>query len=148
MVERQRYELDDFFFRLGGLTRHTESGFIIDRYITREMTYSRPFQTSITFELSDKLISLYRSTYSNFDFFSDLGGLLGFLRPLSLALVLSTQSLGEYQFILGETFINRPRKPSARSARQALRQKIAQGDPIERQDDIQWNFFEVQKLNY
>ena len=71
-------------------------GFTISRGFNREMPYTKPFQTAVTFELSSDLSNYYRITYGTFDFLADIGGLFSAIQPLCVIIVIVLQYYGPY----------------------------------------------------
>ena len=60
------------------------------------MTYTNPYMTSVTYELSTNLQRFNRKNYSSLDFLSSLGGLSAFIRPICLLIISILQYNGPF----------------------------------------------------
>ena len=97
------------------------------------MHYPNYFQNAVTFEVSLNQKHYIRKVYSLLDYFSELGGLFGFLARIFMFLATSLNYFGSYQFLMAELFYSRSQKESSKS-------KAAR-------NDVQWNSIKTLILN-
>lgn len=71
------------------------------------MIYDKPFVNAVTYELSLMQKRYVRQVYTLLDFLAELGGLLSFLRLLSIGLVIVFQFFGSHSNVMEETFWDR-----------------------------------------
>jgi len=105
-VHRSTMELNDSIFDIGGVAQEVHHGFTEEKSYARELSYRNLIHNAVTFEMSMNLSHYYRQVYSFLDFFSEVGGLLGALRPIFLSILTAFHFHGGYQFLTAHLFRN------------------------------------------
>ena len=104
-VSRTKMHFTDNYASVAGIEDEESEGFYLTRQPSRPLPYKNNWQNSITFELSMDRKDYTRKVYSILDFFSDVGGLFGAIRPI-FTIVLGVISFwSSYQFLMGDLFV-------------------------------------------
>ena len=102
---RTKIILNDSHMNYAGLSVEERSGFFLEQYPSRVLTYKNRWQNAITIEMNLDSRMYHRKVYSWGDYISDMGGLFGALSPICMSILTIVNFYSAYQFLMDDLFV-------------------------------------------
>ena len=102
---RTKIILNDSHMNYAGLSVEERSGFFLEQYPSRVLTYKNRWQNAITIEMNLDSRMYHRKVYSWGDYISDMGGLFGALSPISISILTIVNFYSAYQYLMDDLFV-------------------------------------------
>ena len=151
MVQRSELEMMDVVYGIGGLFADSALGFVLEESPRRFMTYERPFQNAITFEISRNRDIYHRDVYTILDLLSEVGGFFGAIAPFCHGLVHMFQYDGVHTFVMSALFFSGnpfSKQNDERKNMEKSKDPFSQSMRSDTMRYIQWNCCRMLSINF